>query len=248
MEQRTEEQMIDRVRSGSTLVAKDVMTTDVTTVSPNDSVREIAKVLIDRGISGAPVVVGGQVIGIVTAGDLVRRHEIGTDRSASPSRWWQKLIGRGAGAGDYVKSRATRAADVMRRNVVTVVEETPLAVIVELFERHGIRRLPVVRNGELAGIVSRSDVVRAFATSVVHETVVAAADDIVLERLLAELTRQLWWHGNSSATVSRGVVHFWGIIESDDERVAARVAAENLPGVRGVRDHRVHASALPIGA
>jgi CBS domain-containing protein len=240
--------MIDTVRSGSMLVAKDIMTTDVATASPDNSVREIATLLIDRGISGVPVVVGGQVVGIVTAGDLVRRHEIGTDRSASPPRWWQKLLGRGTGADDYVKSRATRAADVMTRNVLTVGEETRLAVIVELLERHGIRRVPVVRDGELAGIVSRSDVVRAFATCAIRKTVLAAGDDVVLERLLAELSRQRWWRGDSRVTVSRGIVHFRGIIESDDERVAARVAAENLPGVRGVRDHRVRASALPIGA
>jgi hypothetical protein len=105
----------------------------------------------------------------------------------------------------------------------------------------------VLGNGKLAGIVSRSDVVRAFATRAVREAMAATGDNVILERLLAELSRQRWWRDDSSVTVNRGIVHFWGIIRSDDERLASRVAAENLPGVRGVRDHRVHASALPVG-
>jgi CBS domain-containing protein len=242
-----EEAMNDTVHSRSMLAAKDIMTTDVATASLDDSVREIATLLIDRGISGVPVIGDGTVVGIVTAGDLVRRYEIGTDRRAAASPWWKRLFGRGPGPEDYVKSRAMRAADVMTQNVVTVDEGTPLPTIVDLFERHAIRRVPVLRNGKLAGIVSRSDVVRAFATRAIRETAAAAGDEVIRERLLAELSCQRWWRDDSSVTVNRGIVHFWGIIRSDDERLASRVAAENLSGVRGVRDHRVQASALPVG-
>ena len=219
--------------------AKDIMTTPVISVAPDTPVREIAKLLFERRISGVPVLEDGRLVGIISEADLLHRHEIGTERSA-PSSWWLRLFSLDTAPADYVRSHATRARDVMVHEVVSVAPDTPVAEIATLLESRGIKRVPVVRAGQVVGIVSRANLVQALALMEQPAVrVTPPSDQAIRGRLLAELERQPWWgRVGSSVIVTEGVVHFWGMVESEDQRNAARVAAENVPGVRGVDDHR----------
>lgn len=224
--------------------ARDIMTSPVVSIGPDATVREIAALLLDMRISAVPVLDAGRLVGIVSEADLLHRHELGTDASRRP--WWLRLLSADASLEDYIKSHARRARDVMTRKVVSVDDEASVATIVTLLERHGVKRLPVLRAGRLVGIVSRSDVVRALARRPGPARRAAGGDQAILRQLLGELGRQPWWRrATSSVVVSEGFVHFWGTVDGDGERDAARVAAENVPGVRGVEDHRLTMRDLP---
>ena len=221
--------------------AKDIMTTPVITIAPGASVRELAQLLRDRRISGVPVVSNGAIVAMVSEGDLLRRHEIGTDRFRKS--WWKRLrVDTGA---DYVRTHAKRVRDIMRRPVVSIAEDTPIEQIVSLLEKKRIRRVPVVRDLQPIGMVSRADVVSALLQTRRPVTQIRLRDEAIERRLSDELERQTWWQRYSStATVSDGVVHYWGLLDSEDEREAARVAAENIPGVREVVDHRRYLNSM----
>ena len=226
--------------------AADVMTVNVVSVDPEMPVQQIAKLLSDRGISGVPVVEkDGRLVGMISEGDLMRRVETGTQVRRS---WWLEMLSTNTElASDYVKTHGRRARHVMTGKVVTVEETTPLVAIADLLERHRIKRVPVVRNGALVGIVSRANLVRALASGGGQPASARAdADDVIRDKLLAELKRQTWAEASrGNVIVTAGVVHLWGTILSEEERQALRVAAENIPGVRAVEDHTTLMPALP---
>jgi CBS domain-containing protein len=224
--------------------AGDIMTRAVTTVGPHDTIREIASLLLERRISGVPVVEGGRMIGIVSEGDLLRRHEIGTQRKRAGS-WWMRLFRGEPGPAEYVKSHAVHAVDVMSTPVISVAEDEAVANIASLFGRRRIKRVPVLRDGRLVGIVTRANLVQALAAVHPPHACASADDDAIRARLLEELETQAWWRADSNALVHAGVVHYWGACEDEDEKRAARVAAQNIPGVRGVEDHRALYAELP---
>jgi CBS-domain-containing membrane protein len=232
--------------------ASEVMTTNVITVGPDTSVQEIARILSERSISAVPVVdASSRLVGIVSEGDLLHRVETGTERRVQRRRrsWWLDTIGSDAElARDYVKSHGRTAKDVMTRDVVTVNEDTELADIANLLETKRIKRVPVLKDGKVAGIVSRANLVRALAAAGSPLTADTALDDrTIRERLLAELSGQPWVHSWAADIIVRdNVVHLW-ISEDrpDEERRALRVAAENIPGVRGVEEHLVPAPLIP---
>lgn len=222
--------------------ARDIMCTPVFSVAPDTPVKEIAALLLEKRISGVPVLDEGRLVGLVSEGDLLRRHEIGTDRAKRPGSWWLRMFSAADQTpADYVKTHAGCARDIMTREVITIMPETPLAEIATTLESHGIKRVPVMRDGELVGIVSRANLVQALAgMRPATVRVTPPADQAIRGRLQAELERQSWWRqAASNVIVTDGVVHYFGAIESDDEQDAARVAAENIPGVRGIEDHRV---------
>jgi CBS domain-containing protein len=237
--------------------AMDVMTPDVITVDPDTSVQALAKLLSERAISGAPVVdSGGRMVGIVSEGDLLHRTELGTEqRRATRHSWWLDHFAAGL-ARDYVKSHGRTVGDIMTREVVTVSEETELADVATLLETRRIKRVPVVRDGKVVGIVSRSNLVRALgatsgaALGAPTSTAAATDDDRTIRNgLLAELKRQEWaarvWA--QDIIVSGGVIHLWfGSDEPEERRQAIRVAAENVPGVRGVEEHTVDVPLMPV--
>ena len=219
--------------------AGDIMTSPVISVGPETPVHEIATLLLKHRVSGVPVVEHGRLIGFVSEGDLLHRREIGTERRTAGS-WWLRLLSVSGSAEAYIKSHASRARDVMTRDVVSVDPDTELAEIATLLEKRRIKRVPVLSEGDLVGIVSRANLVQAIATARPTSSRVAPVDSAIRGRLLAELGHQSWWAGpNSQVIVRDGVVHYWGVARSDSEREAARVAAENVPGVRGVEDHRL---------
>jgi CBS domain-containing protein len=229
--------------------AMDVMTTKVITIAPDASVQELALLMSQHGISGVPVVDPKDgLIGIITEGDLLHRAETGTEHRTErrPARWFDSLSSDRELARDYVKSHARKVADIMSHDVVTVSETTELADIANLLESRRIKRVPVVRDGAIVGIVSRANLVRALATAA--PAAATDGDDRALRvKLLSELKNEEWakiWAAD--VIVRNSVVHFW--ISDDqplEEREALRVAAENVPGVRGVEQHLVPAPAIP---
>ncbi len=224
--------------------ASDLMTTQVVSVGPETGIDEILAILLERRISGVPVVDAGRVIGSVGEGELLHRHEIGTQDSSAPANWWRRLVGVASPSAAYVKSHGRHARDFMDTRVVSVTEDTPISEVASIFNARHVRRVPVLRGEELVGILTRADLVRALAgIKKPSPPSPEANDEAIRVRLLRELNVQPWWQPQSSAVfVSKGVVKYVGQCESDDERRAARVMAENIPGVRGVSDTRMRAA------
>ena len=224
--------------------ARDVMTLGVYTVKPTTSVKDVARLFMQRRISAVPVVDDqGKIVGIVSEGDLLHRSEISTQRRRP---WWLDLMARDEvlDAEEYIKAHAKQVADIMTRNVITAEPDTPLQEIAEILEKYTIKRVPIVRDGRLVGIVSRANLVQAIATSG-SDLNVPLSDTTIREQLLTHLNKEDWAHtALLNVTVNGGVVDLWGFIESDTERKAIRVAAKATPGVRAVNDHM---TARPIG-
>lgn len=221
--------------------ASDIMTVPVVTITPDTTVPEIAALLFERHISGVPVVSNGRVVGVVNEFELLRRYEIGTDGSVPARSWWTRLLERDLQATEYVKSHAQQAKDFMTRQVISVTEDTPVQKIAAILAARAVRRIVVLREQQLVGIVTRANLVQALALNAQARSASRTQSDAAIRlRLLAELAGQPWWRpGQSTAFVHDGVVHYQGLIESEDEREAARVAAENVRGVRGVEDMRL---------
>ena len=221
------------------MLAKDVMTSPVITTTPDTLVLDVATLLLQHRISGVPVVDGdGRIVGIVSEGDFLHRTETGTDRPRS--RWLEFLIGReGRTAGDFVKSHGLRVRDVMSRNVVSVRPDADLGEIAELMERKRIKRVPVVENDRPIGIVSRANLLHGLVAYKRSPAGLEAISAPEIRRLLVEKLRHEPWADLSriNIVVSDGTVHLWGIVTNDDQRRALRVAAEEIPGVKGVEEH-----------
>ena len=231
--------------------AMDVMTTNVITVEPNTSVQELATLLSERGISGVPVVdPDNRLVGIVTEGDLLHRAETGTERRIQRrrSRWLDAFASDQEAARDYVKAHSRIVREIMTPDVISVSETTELADIATLLETKRIRRVPVLRDGQLVGIVSRANLVRALAMTKSEPAIAADSDDhTIRQKLITELTGQEWVHMWAADIIVRDkVVHLWFSDDrSEEERQAVRVAAENIPGVRRVEEHIVPAPVFP---
>ena len=174
------------------MLAMDVMTNEVITVDENATVPEAARLLAENGISALPVVdKDHRVIGMVSEGDLLHRAETGTERRRS---WWLEMVSStNKLAGEYIKSHSGKVKDVMTHDVLSVTEETPVADIAVLLETRRIKRVPVLHDGKLVGIVSRANLVRALAMTINGAADGAEADDRALrDKLLAELKGQKW--------------------------------------------------------
>jgi CBS domain-containing protein len=218
--------------------AMDVMTSKVITVDENATVSHAAKLLAEHGISAVPVVDNdNRMIGMISEGDLLHRAETGTARRRS---WWLEMVSStNQLAGEYIKSHSGKVKDAMTRDVLSVTEETPVADIAVLLETNRIKRVPVLRDGKLVGIVSRANLVRALAMTINAAADGAEADDrSIRDKLLAELKAEKWAEVSpANVTVKDGVVHLWSSYLSEQEKRALVVAAENIPGVRRVEDH-----------
>jgi len=225
--------------------ASDVMSTSVVTTTPEMTVEGVAQLMINHRISGVPVVAGdGQLVGIVTEGDLLRRAETGTERRRS--RWSEWLSSGPRLAAEYIKSHARRVDDIMTREVVKVGELATLAQIADLMETKRIKRVPVVHDGKIIGIVSRADLLRVLASGGAKAADEEGTDGMIRGRLLAELRKEKWAGlRESNLVVSDGVVHFWGVVGSEEERRALHVLAENIAGVRGIEDHLISGPLSP---
>jgi len=220
--------------------AADVMVSNVITVGPDATVQEVAGLLLKNRISAVPVVSqNGDILGIVSEGDMLRRVEAHTLRHRS---WWLRLLTADTELrNEFVKSYSHKVVDVMTRKVLTVSPETPLGEIASVLEKNGIKRVPVVKDGKLVGIVSRANLLQAIATIGTMIKPAVTVDAATLrEKVMSQLDRQpLSWRALINVIVHDGTVELWGMVDSESEKRAARVAAEVTPGVRAVADNLI---------
>lgn len=217
--------------------AADIMTRDVLTLNGETSVLDAARAFLQHHISGMPVVDGkGTLIGVLTEGDLLRRTETGTERHRA--HWLEVLLGPGRAAADYTIANARKVGEVMSDQVVTIAPDTSLEHAVALMERHRIKRLPVMADGKLVGIVSRADLLRALVDHADKEAATPHSDEDIRAHLQAEIDRQTWTpRAAMRIAVKNGVVELAGTITDERERAALRVLCENVGGVKGIVDH-----------
>jgi CBS-domain-containing membrane protein len=219
--------------------ASEIMTVGVYTIRPDASVRDAARLMVEQGISGLPVVdASGQLVGIVTEGDFLRRAETGTERRRP--HWLEILVGPGRLASDYVRTHGRKVEEIMTREVVTVAADTPLQDIVDIMERHRIKRVPVVKDAAIVGIVTRANLVQALARLAEEAPPSRPDDETMRAQIMAELAKQEWAPRSLVNVIVRDcVAELWGTILSEKERDAVRVVAENVPGIASVQDHMV---------
>jgi CBS domain-containing protein len=218
--------------------AADVMVSNVISVGSQASVQEVADLLLRNRISGVPVIgPQGELLGIVSEGDLMRRPEAGTERRYS---WWLGLLTSSQGmASEYIKSHSRNVVDVMTRRVVTATPDTPVSEIAALLEKHAIKRVPIVTDGKVVGIVSRANLLQALAS---FEKVPAGTTDdaSIRSELVSKLANERWTKPSlMNLIVHDGTVDLWGIVDSQTEKKAVRVLVETTPGVRAVNDNLI---------
>jgi len=221
--------------------AVDVMVRDVVTVRPDTDVAEAIRLLGEHDVSALPVVdPAGNLVGVLSEADLIHRVEIGTEKRRP---WWQEAVtGASTLAADFAKSHGKKIGEVMTSGVISVSEDTPLSEIVTLFERKGIKRVPVVKDGKLVGIVSRANLIQALASVVGRMDQHDETDRQIRLELMSRLQQQSWTDfGSRNVTVSDGVVHLWRLVGSEAERKALGALAESVPGVSRVADEMIPA-------
>lgn len=218
-----------------------IMTSPVVGIAASASIKEAADLMITHRISGLPVVDdSGRLLGIVSEGDFLRRSELGTERKRS---WWLEfLLSPGKAADEYVHAHGRKIEEIMTTQVVTVASETSVQQAVNLMTKRRVKRLPVLADGRVVGIVTRSDLLRAMLRVLrpADDSSLSASDADIKSAVMAEIKRQPWGGGRTiDAVVKDGEVELSGAIFDERERGAARVAAENVPGVKSVRDNLI---------
>jgi len=220
--------------------AADVMVTNVITVGADAHVQDVARILLNARISGVPVVSSnGELIGIVSEGDLMRRAEAGTGRRRP---WWLVLLtGKEVLAAEFIKEHSRKVSDVMSREVITAAPGTPLSEIANLLEKNAIKRVPIIDKGKLVGIVSRANLLQALASLSTNAAAATQANDVeIREKVLTQLNAESWMRTSLiNVIVQEGTVELWGVVDSALEKKAVRVAAEVTPGVRAVNDNLI---------
>ena len=216
------------------LVARDLMTADVVTVPPETPVVAMARLLSERGISAVPVLdKAGALLGIVTEADLIRRLAGEEDQ---PKGWLSSLFADpGEQAERYARTHGASARDVMTEEVVTVEEDTTVAHIAHLMESRNIRRVLVVKEGRLRGLVSRADLLRALVAPPASDS--DLSDERIRAAVLAAMRKEPWADTfYTLVEVKEGVVEFHGFMRTEAVKRGLRVLAETVPGVKGVVD------------
>ena len=217
--------------------AHQIMSRPVITVTPDTTIVEAANTMLQKHISGLPVVdATGKLVGMLSEGDFVRRSEIGTQRRRS--RFLRFILGPGKAASDFVREHGSKVSEIMTTEpLLTVGEETTLEEIVELMERNNIKRLPVISNDKVVGMVSRSNLLQAVASLAKDVPDPTADDDHIRNRVIDTMAKQEWCPFGLSIVVRDGIVHVSGVITEERSRQAAIVAAESVTGVKKVHDH-----------
>ncbi len=217
--------------------AATLRTKGVVTVLADTPVREIALILAERGISAVPVVdTTGAVLGLVTEADLVRRLAGMAD---APTGWLSAIFTDPvARAERYARTHGATARDIMTENVVSVGEAATAAEIAHLMEDRNIRRVLVLRDGQLAGVVSRADLLRAL--TIAQDDEAGVPDERIRVAVTEAMRRESWASGfYTTLNVKDGVVTFEGFCQAPGTRRGMHVLALTVPGVRGVVDNTV---------
>jgi CBS domain-containing protein len=214
----------------------EIMSRHVLTVPPDARVELAAGFMLDQHIGGLPVCgPDGRLVGIVTESDLLRRAETGTERHRP--RWLEFVLGPGKLAEEYAHSHARRVEEVMTRDVATAGPRDSLEHVVGLMERKRIHRVPVLDGDRLVGIVTRADLMRALLSAGREMAPGPASDEQIRVRMWDELERQPWaTPGMLHVLVRDGVVTLSGGVPDPRQIDALRVMAQNIPGVREVKD------------
>jgi CBS domain-containing protein len=217
-----------------------VMVRDVITIGPEDTIADAAKLIAQNDVSALPVVDDeGQLVGIISEGDLMNREEIGTEIHHP---WWIEAVTPAATlATEFAKSHGKRVKEVMSDHAITATEETPLAEIAAILERNRIKRVPIIKEGKLVGIVSRSNLVQALASNDATSAGRPNSNRVIREEILLRLKQQQSWtdFGSRNVIVTEGKVYLWGLISSEAERKALIALAEGVPGVTQVIDEMI---------
>jgi CBS domain-containing protein len=209
------------------------MSTGLLTFLPDMGLEAAARAMAERGVSGAPVVGDdGRLVGIITEGDLIKRLAA----PAAPKAGWFAGLFRPpeSEAARFARVHGRAVKDAMTMDVASVNEDTTAERIAHIMETRRVRRVPVLRDGVLVGIVSRADLLRAL---VIGEggTAAARSDAEIRRALSAALRSQSWFDSQLMFfDVADGVVRLHGFCGSEDIRRALRVLAEGLPGVKRV--------------
>jgi CBS domain-containing protein len=216
--------------------AHQIMTRPVITVTPETTVVEAANTMLQRHVSGLPVIdPDGKFVGIISEGDFIRRSEIGTQRKRG--RFLKFILGPGQAATDFVQEHGRKVAEIMTTTPLTITEDTELEKIVQLMEKNNVKRLPVIRGDQIVGIVSRANLLQAVASLARQIPDQTADDDHIRNHVIDALAKNDWCPFGLSVIVRDGIVHLSGVITEERSRQAAIVAAENVAGVNKVHDH-----------
>lgn len=218
-----------------------VMTSGIVAVSPDTPVIDAARLMLEKRISGMPVVdAKGRLVGVFTEGDLLRRTELGTDRKGGG--WFEFLFGSGRRATDYAHSHGVRVEEVMTRHPLTCRPGDDLRTVVETMIERAVKRLVVVADGRAVGVVSRADVVRAFLEAAAErERARAPAGEAEAEaRIRVALKKESWApHRTMEVEIRDGQVILSGTLTDARQREAVHVVVEReAPGMTIV-DHMV---------
>ena len=214
--------------------ARDVMVGGVISIGPDIPVRIAANAMVSNCVSALPVIdIYAKLVGIISEGDLIRRVEIGTERH--PSGAGETPMPSDSLAREFVRSRAKRVSDVMTREVITAQPETSLREIANMMERHSIKRVPIVENERVVGIVSRANLLQVLAR--VNDTDWVESDRVLHQRFVDSIKDQPWAGRPFNIIVNDRYADLWGFVYSMDEKTAVRVAAEATPGIESVADH-----------
>jgi CBS domain-containing protein len=220
------------------MTTREIMHADVVSVRPDDGVLDAAKLMLEHGISGVLVMDGGNLVGILTEGDLIRRIEVDTGRKRSAFRNF--FVGPGKQASEYVRASGRKVHEVMTREVLTVPDTAELVEVVDIMEEHHVKRVPVVVGRSVIGIISRSDLLRAFIAAAKRQSAKPMTDDEIRNYLISHLEKQKWYAQDLvQISVNNGVVTFNGAVMDQRQMEALEVAAENIPGVKRVNDRLV---------
>jgi len=216
---------------------KDVMTPKIISVGVDETVVNAARLMLQHQISGLPVVdKKGELVGIVSEGDFLRRGELGTRRRRP--KWLEFLLGPGKLAQEYVHASSKKIEDVMTPDPRTIDDDEALETVVDMMERHRIKRIPVTRDGRVVGIISRANLMHALASLARDVSPPAGGDSTIRDSIMATIAKQDW-APHINVIVKDGVAELYGIVTDDRERQGLVVAAENVAGVKRVVDHLV---------
>jgi CBS domain-containing protein len=215
--------------------AQQIMTRPVITVTPETTIVEVANTMLQRHVSGLPVVdAAGKLVGIISEGDFIRRSEIGTQRKRG--RFLKFILGSGRQATDFVHEHGRKVGEIMTPEPVTIMEDTDIEEIVHLMEKNNVKRLPVTRGDQIVGIVSRANLLQAVASLARQIPDPSADDDHIRDRVINALENNDWCPFGLSVIVRDGIVDLSGVVTEERSRQAAIVAAENVTGVKKIHD------------
>lgn len=220
------------------MIAGDIMSQPVIGISPDAPLEQAIGLMIQSRFTGLPVIDNeGRVVGMLTEGDLLCRVETGTE--GENHGWLARLFTPGRLAGEYILTHGRQVYQVMTHKVIGVEENTPLSDVVKLMQHHRVKRLPVLRDESVIGIVSRADIMRAVGEAL-GVRVVAPSDHLIRQTVLERLSCEPWAHRRSiSVAVEKGVVVLDGSVFDMRARTAIGVLAENVPGIKRVENRIV---------